>query len=99
MYLRFWRRAVILALLAIALTVPWWAPYDPIALVGRRLQAPSWQHWLGTDALGRDVMVRTLYGTRYSLPIAAAVLVAAVVIGVLVGAVGGIPWRCSRTMS
>jgi peptide/nickel transport system permease protein len=81
--------AVIVALLAIALTVPWWAPYDPIAIVGRRLQAPSWQHWLGTDALGRDVMVRTLYGTRYSLPIVAAVLLAAVVIGVFVGAVAG----------
>jgi peptide/nickel transport system permease protein len=81
--------AVIVALLAIALTVPWWAPYDPIAIVGRRLQEPSWQHWLGTDALGRDVMVRTLYGTRYSLPIVAAVLLAAVVIGVFVGAVAG----------
>lgn len=74
---------------AVACTVPFWAPYDPIALVGRRLQPPSAAHWCGTDALGRDVFVRTLYGSRYSLPIAALVLAAGVSIGVLVGALAG----------
>jgi peptide/nickel transport system permease protein len=80
---------IILAFVLVALTVGQWSPYDPIALVGRRLQPPSAMHWLGTDALGRDVFVRTLYGTRYSLPIAAIVLVAGVSIGTLLGAVAG----------
>lgn len=91
-----WRQApvifaalVLVSLIAVALTIPWWTPYDPIALAGRRLQPPSAAHWLGTDALGRDVMVRTLFGARYSLPIAAAVLIVAMGIGVTVGALAG----------
>ncbi|MBS7541397.1 ABC transporter permease [Ancylobacter lacus] len=81
--------AVLAGLVIVALTIPWWTPYDPIGLAGRRLQPPSAAHWLGTDALGRDVLVRTLYGARYSLPIAAGVLVAAVGIGVAAGALAG----------
>jgi peptide/nickel transport system permease protein len=80
---------IILAFIGIAITIPLWTPYDPIALAGRRLQPPSMDHWCGTDALGRDVLIRTLYGTRYSLPIAAIVLAAGVSIGALVGAIAG----------
>jgi peptide/nickel transport system permease protein len=80
---------IILAFIGIAITIPLWTPYDPIALAGRRLQPPSLDHWCGTDALGRDVLIRTLYGTRYSLPIAAIVLAAGVSIGALVGAIAG----------
>ena len=80
---------IILAAIVIAVTIPWWSPYDPIALAGRRLQPPSAAHWCGTDALGRDVLVRTLYGTRYSLTIAALVLAVGVSIGTLLGAVAG----------
>ena len=40
-----------------------------------RLQPPSWAHWLGTDALGRDVLTRTLHGARHSMPIAVLVVV------------------------
>lgn len=81
--------AVLVSLVVIAVTIPWWTPYDPIGLAGRRLQPPSAAHWLGTDALGRDVLVRTLYGARYSLPIAVSVLIVAVGIGVAVGALAG----------
>jgi peptide/nickel transport system permease protein len=80
---------IVLAFIAIAITIPLWTPYDPIELAGRRLQPPSLAHWCGTDALGRDVFIRTLYGTRYSLPIAALVLAVGVSIGVLLGAVAG----------
>ena len=80
---------VLVGLVVIAITIPWWTPYDPVALAGRRLQPPSAAHWLGTDALGRDVLVRTLYGARYSLPIAAGVLAVAVALGVAVGALAG----------
>ena len=81
--------AIVLAFILVALTIPLWTPYDPVALAGRRLQPPSLDHWCGTDALGRDVFIRTLYGTRYSLPIAAIVLTAGVGIGVLLGALAG----------
>ncbi|CAN7764680.1 ABC transporter permease [Rhizobium leguminosarum] len=80
---------VILGFIAVAVTIPLWSPYDPVGLAGRRLQPPSATHWIGTDALGRDVLTRTLWGTRYSLPIAALVLGVGVSIGVLVGAVAG----------
>lgn len=80
---------VLVGLVVIAITILWWTPYDPIGLAGRRLQPPSAAHWLGTDALGRDVLVRTLYGARYSLPIAAGVLAVAVSIGVTAGALAG----------
>lgn len=70
-------------------TIDLWTPYDPVALAGRRLQPPSAAHWLGTDALGRDVLVRTLYGVRFSLPVAVGVLVTAVSIGCLLGALAG----------
>lgn len=68
---------------------PWMAPYDPLDMVARRLQPPSWEHWLGTDALGRDVLSRTLYGARHSLPIAVAVVAISVTIGAVLGAVSG----------
>lgn len=68
---------------------PWMAPYDPLEMVARRLQPPSWQHWLGTDALGRDVFSRTLYGARHSLPLAVVVVAMSVTIGATLGAISG----------
>ncbi|MRX51805.1 ABC transporter permease subunit [Paracoccus sp. S-4012] len=65
------------------------APYDPLDLVGRRLQAPSWEHWLGTDALGRDVLSRTLHGAVHSLPLAVMVVALSVLIGATLGALSG----------
>jgi peptide/nickel transport system permease protein len=69
--------------------VQWIAPYDPITQTGTRLLEPSAQHWFGTDALGRDVFSRSLYGARYSLPIAAIAIVVSVAIGSLLGAIAG----------
>ncbi|MCD8106239.1 MAG: ABC transporter permease [Lachnospiraceae bacterium] len=44
------------------------APYDPYTLdITAMLTGPSRAHWMGTDELGRDVMSRLIYGTRYSL--------------------------------
>jgi peptide/nickel transport system permease protein len=72
-----------------ALTIPMWVPYDPIVLVDDRLLSPSFDHLLGTDALGRDVFSRTLYGARASMPVAAAVIVAALLVGGSFGAIAG----------
>ena len=73
----------------VAITVPLWAWAGPRETVGPRLQSPNWNHILGTDSLGRDVLIRTLYGARESLPTAAAVIVCTVLIGCTVGAIAG----------
>lgn len=80
---------IVLFWLVATVFAPWLTPYDPLDMVARRLQPPSWAHWLGTDALGRDVLTRTLYGARHSLPIAVAVVTIAVTIGALLGAISG----------
>jgi peptide/nickel transport system permease protein len=80
---------VAVAWLVVVLTVSWWAPYGPLESVGKRLDAPSAKHWLGTDALSRDVFTRVLYGARQTLPISVAVIVSAVVIGSLLGSIAG----------
>ncbi|SCC81148.1 ABC transporter permease [Saliniramus fredricksonii] len=72
-----------------AVSVELWGLPDPLRTVARRLQPPSAAHWLGTDALGRDVLSRTLYGARYSLVIALIVVSAAVAFGALLGALAG----------
>jgi oligopeptide transport system permease protein len=55
--------------------------------VARGAQPPSWSHWLGTDTLGRDLLVRILIGGRIALGVAAVATAIAVAIGVTWGAV------------
>ena len=71
------------------LTVHLWPISDPLMMAGRRLQPPSGANWLGTDALGRDVLSRTLHGSAYTIPVAVIVVAAAVIIGSAVGAAAG----------
>jgi len=72
------------------------APHDPYAqTLSNRLADPkwgpkgNWQHILGTDALGRDVLSRLMYGARLSLYISFTAAVIAAVIGVTLGVTGG----------
>ena len=59
---------VILAVLVVAaLLAPIIAPYNPDEIVGGFSKAPTAEHWLGTDQIGRDVLSRLLYATRISL--------------------------------
>ena len=81
--------AIIVFWIVTSLTIDLWPIYDPIDMVGRRLQPPSADHWFGTDALGRDVLSRTLHGARFSLMMSCAVIVCAVLIGSAIGAVAG----------
>ena len=84
---------VILGLyLVVAVLAPLFAPYDPDTVtLSQRLLAPQVHHLMGTDALGRDVLTRTMYGTRVSLLVAVAAVVAAGVVGVGLGTIAG--WR------
>lgn len=66
------------------------SPYDPeISDLKNKLQPPSWQHPFGTDALGRDMLTRVLYGGRISMFVGLMVVVITLVIGVPIGAVAG----------
>jgi peptide/nickel transport system permease protein len=48
----------------------WVAPYDPLDLdYSAMLAPPSWDHWMGTDAFGRDVFSRIIYGARTALAV------------------------------
>ncbi|MGH8849682.1 MAG: ABC transporter permease [Casimicrobiaceae bacterium] len=80
--------AIILLWLLIALTAPWISPYLPDTVdVANRLKPPSLLHWLGTDALGRDVLTRLLYGSRISLLTGFIVVVVSALFGTLVGGI------------
>lgn len=73
-----------------ALLAPWLAPFDPNALdVSILLQPPSATHWLGTDALGRDVLARMLFGARVSLFVGFVAVGLAVGIGLALGLAAG----------
>jgi oligopeptide transport system permease protein len=52
-------------------------------------QPPSWQHWFGTDDLGRDLLVRTLVGGRISIGVGFAATAVALIIGVAYGMIAG----------
>ena len=59
---------VVVAMLLVAVAAPVLAPYDPVAVdFGAMLAPPSAKHWLGTDAFGRDVLSRLIYGSQTAL--------------------------------
>jgi peptide/nickel transport system permease protein len=81
--------AVVLLWIMVIAFAGFLAPYDPYAAVGPRLSPPNGQFFLGTDALGRDVLSRVLHGARLSLPIALATISIAALVGSVVGAIAG----------
>lgn len=85
--------ALTTSLVVVAVFAPALAPYDPFAIDGPVLHAPSAAHPLGTDALGRDLFSGILHGTRTSLLVAGIVGVLVLLIGSLVGAVSGYAGR------
>ncbi len=81
---------IVVALILSAVFAPWLAPYDPAAInVPIKLQPPSWDHWLGTDQLGRDVLSRALYGGQIALGVALVSTCLAVGIGMILGMAAG----------
>jgi peptide/nickel transport system permease protein len=92
---RFLYLASIVVLSAVVLTAifaPFLAPYDPDAVdFTSFLAPPSAAHWLGTDALGRDLLSRLIYGGRTALIGPLLVVVVSTIIGILLGLWAG--WR------
>ena len=82
---------IIIALLVVAALAGVLAPYSPTFgdLKNARLLAPSAEHWFGTDDLGRDILSRILYGSRWTLYVVILVAIIAAPIGLLVGTVAG----------
>ena len=83
---------VVLCLYLVAIFGPLLIPYDPAAqgpLPQMRYVHPSFQHPLGTDKFGRDVLSRVVYGARISLAIGFLAVAISVLLGALVGATAG----------
>ncbi|HBG99973.1 MAG: ABC transporter permease [Rhodobacteraceae bacterium] len=77
-------------LVGCALFGPSLVPHDPLATnAARALEPPSWDHWFGTDNLGRDVFSRVIVATRLDLTISVAAVALSFVLGSLLGAVSG----------
>ncbi|MGI8553496.1 MAG: ABC transporter permease [Dehalococcoidia bacterium] len=85
--------SLIIFLLAVAISGPWWAPFPQDATGAihpvDRFIAPGAGHLFGTDELGRDVFSRIVLGTRVSLLAGVIVLTVAISIGVTVGSIAG----------
>jgi dipeptide transport system permease protein len=87
---------VVIVLLLLALFAPWVAPHAPdLTNPAAFLKPPAWQaggawqHPLGTDAIGRDILSRLIWGARLSLSIGVAVVLISVAVGIALGLVAG----------
>jgi peptide/nickel transport system permease protein len=81
---------IVLGCIILACTLAGLSPYDPIKSdMSERYQPPSLEHPMGTDALGRDLMTRVLYGGRVSLAVGFSVMIITLLIGVPLGAIAG----------
>ena len=73
-----------------AFLAPYLSPYAAGGLEEKRiLEAPSPAHWMGTDALGRDLLTRTLYGARVSMTVGVGTALIALIIGTAYGLISG----------
>ena len=82
--------ALFLLIVLAAVLGPALVPYDPLATNGARaLQPPSWQHWFGTDHLGRDVFSRVVVATRLDLTISVAAVALSFFAGSVIGSLAG----------
>ena len=82
--------AMFAVILVAAVLGPLIVPYDPLASnAAVALQPPSWQHWFGTDQLGRDVFSRVVVATRLDLMISVSAVALSFVIGSMMGSLAG----------
>ncbi len=82
--------AIVCGLVVVALVAPWLAGHSPIEQdLQARLLPPDGGHWLGTDALGRDIFARLVHGARITLMIVALVAAIAAPVGLIMGCSAG----------
>ena len=81
---------IIILILIVAIGAPLLSTAHPENInLGASLQAPSFQHWLGTDKLGRDILSRIIYGSRVSLIVGVVAVGISGIIGIILGAIAG----------
>jgi len=81
---------IIVTVFLLAMFAPLISPYDPDDInVKAILLGPTWNHWMGTDGLGRDVLSRMLHGGRISLLVGLVAVGISTAIGILLGALSG----------
>lgn len=81
---------ILILIVGMAIFAPWLANHDPLALApASRLKPPSADFWLGTDAYGRDLYSRIVYGARISLTVGLGVTVLSILIGLPLGLIAG----------
>jgi peptide/nickel transport system permease protein len=82
--------AIAVLFIIIAIFAPLIATHDVTAQnLAMRYAAPSAAHWFGTDALGRDVFSRVIFGARISLQVGIIVVAVSAFIGIFIGAISG----------
>jgi peptide/nickel transport system permease protein len=80
----------VVLLVLVAVFAPWLAPHPPTRTdLMNTLSPPSATYWLGTDAFGRCVLSRLIWGTRISLQVGLYVVLISLTAGTLLGAVAG----------
>lgn len=85
---------ILIALFAlIALAAPLIARYPPKLPTGLPFEAPTPQHWLGTDDIGQDIFSQLVWGSRASLTIAVLAALVSTVIGTVIGSIAGYQGR------
>ena len=82
--------ALLLCLMLIGIFAPYLGTVDPTAIApAKRMRPPSELYWFGTDALGRDVYSRVMFGARVSLTVGLSVALLATLAGLAIGLVSG----------
>jgi len=81
---------VIVGILFVTFVVSLFISFESVTATSpQRFYPPSAQHWFGTDNMGRDLFLRTIYGTRYSIAIGFGSVGIAALIGIFFGAIAG----------
>lgn len=84
---------IVLLIILVAIFAPWVAPYPqdagPSVHFARSLEPPSWEHPFGTDAVGRDILSRVIFGARLALLYPVVVLGIALIVGIPLGLIAG----------
>jgi len=81
---------LVVFVLVSAIGADWWAPYEPNKIdIRSKLQAPSSEHILGTDQLGRDIFSRVLVGGQIALKVSLVSIGLALIFGLTLGLIAG----------